>query len=299
MTDSPERVDVFDYDDYRVFLRDYYEQKKEESPRTVTYRSLSRQAGFKAPNFIHLVINNKRNLGIHSIRKLVQALNLGARESQYLENLVLYNQARTHNDKLHYFRRMNAFKKAQEAKLIEGAEINLFAKWYYPVVRELVMLHDFCEEASWMARKIVPALSVEEAREAWDFLVRNGFVVKDENERWLHANPQIKTRDRGVAGPSIKDFHNTMIELGRKSLIQPAHTRHITTMTMSLSQAQFCFVIKKIIAFQEELRQLLQQAVPEEFVARLAGEQNVTPTQELSKTSAVAQFNIQFFKMTS
>src|SRR5690349_5207588 len=58
-TESP--VGVYEYLDYRAFLRDHYAAKKAAS-RAFSYRSFSKRAGVSSPNYLKLVIEGKRNL---------------------------------------------------------------------------------------------------------------------------------------------------------------------------------------------------------------------------------------------
>ena len=56
-TKGPE---VFDYLDYRAFLRDHYLDKKQR--QGLSFRGFSKRAGLKSPNYLKLVIDGQRNL---------------------------------------------------------------------------------------------------------------------------------------------------------------------------------------------------------------------------------------------
>lgn len=296
MTDTPGEIDIYRYDNYREYLRDLYRARKTGSPRKVTYRSFSQQAGFRAPNFLHLVIHGKRNLGMHSIRKLVRMLDLNAREASFFENLVLFNQTTTHEDKLHYFRKLSSLRQRSETKLLDDKQIGLFDMWYYTVVRELMSTEGFQADPDWMAGKLGHKITSVEAREAMDFLINHDFVRQDVSGKWCPDDPQVKTRDRGV-GFSVRKFHADMIELGRQSLNDSPNTRHITGMTLSVSMAMFYLIIRKIILFQEEVRQLLLQEISEETLDHVCKELGLNHEEAL-RICHVAQLNTQFFKMT-
>ena len=52
---------IFDYTDYRKFLRDRFVETKAKEP-TFTYRNLALRAGFKSAGFFTQVLQGKTNL---------------------------------------------------------------------------------------------------------------------------------------------------------------------------------------------------------------------------------------------
>ena len=54
---------IFEYDDYRIFLKDFFNAKKQEKP-SFSQRYFAKKVGFNAHNFCTLVIEGKRNLSI-------------------------------------------------------------------------------------------------------------------------------------------------------------------------------------------------------------------------------------------
>ena len=85
---------LFEYLNYRDYLRDYYEEKKRLSS-FYSYRLFSQKAGFSAPNVLKLVTEGKRNLSKESVFKFVKALGFNKKEAEYFENLVFFNQAKS------------------------------------------------------------------------------------------------------------------------------------------------------------------------------------------------------------
>jgi uncharacterized protein (TIGR02147 family) len=59
--DRPLDVEVFDYRDYRAYLRDVYQSRK-SSEYGFSYRAFAKRAGLSAPNYLKLVAEGQRNL---------------------------------------------------------------------------------------------------------------------------------------------------------------------------------------------------------------------------------------------
>ncbi len=118
-TDAP---DIFDYLDFRSFLRDMYAFKKEQY-RQFSYRSFALKAGFSSPNFLKLVMDGQRNLTNESVAKIAQGFGLKKSERDYLENLVFMNQAQRHDERDHYYQKTLALKKKRATNIFPSGTI--------------------------------------------------------------------------------------------------------------------------------------------------------------------------------
>jgi len=82
---------IYNFSDYRDFLKDRYRQLKEADP-LFSFRYFSKQAGFGSPNYLKLVMDGKRNLSADAIGKFAKGLRLDNHESEYFRYMVEYNQ---------------------------------------------------------------------------------------------------------------------------------------------------------------------------------------------------------------
>jgi hypothetical protein len=128
---------VFNYVNYRRFLKDYYQQAKAEK-KYFSYRYFSRRAGINSPNFLKVVIEGKRNLPSKTIDKFANALGLNRNETMFFRRLVVFNQAKTASEKQESYiiLREIANQLRQNSKSADFSES--FEKWYTNVVRELM-----------------------------------------------------------------------------------------------------------------------------------------------------------------
>src|SRR5687767_5975132 len=92
---------VFEYDNYRVFLKDVYEHAR-KLDKKYSYRYFAKIAGFQTSNFMMLVIKGQRNLTKDSAEKFAKGLKLSKEEKEFFKNLVFFNQASNHEEKSHY-----------------------------------------------------------------------------------------------------------------------------------------------------------------------------------------------------
>lgn len=175
---------IYRYDDYRLFLRDFFEAKKRENHR-FSQRQFCARCGFSAHNFVTLVMQGRRNLSLASIQKVLIGLGLTAKKAQFFENLVLLNQSKTISDKERYFEKLKKISRNTTFYRLNKEQFFFYEKWYYPVVRELMVLSDWQGECSCLAKQVRPAISTEEAREAVNLLLKTGMVLENDGEYTL------------------------------------------------------------------------------------------------------------------
>lgn len=171
---------IFEYDDYRIFLKDFFNAKKREKP-SFSQRYFAKKVGFNAHNFCSLVIKGKRNLSIESIQKIIKGLGLFGKVGTYFENLVYLNQAKTLADKEYYFKRVKKIGNKTKFYQLHKDQFFFYEKWYYPVIRELLTLAEWKEDFSLLAKLVRPPIASLEAKEAVELLLNTGMVKKDEN----------------------------------------------------------------------------------------------------------------------
>ena len=169
---------IFEYDDYRVFLKDYFNAKKREK-HSFSQRYFAKKIGFNAHNFCTLVVLGKRNLSIDSIQKIIKGIGLKGKAATYFENLVYLNQATTLEDKDYYFKRLKQTGKKTRFYQLHRDQFFFYEKWYYPVVRELLTMKDWNGDFAALAKTVRPPITASEAREAVELLESTGIVKKD------------------------------------------------------------------------------------------------------------------------
>src|ERR1035438_176071 len=110
---------VFDYLDYREFLKDFYQHKKSLNPN-FSLAVFSQKAGLATRNYLKRVIDGERPLSSESIPKFCLGLGLGVKEKVYFEALVNFNQTKDDDSKKHYFSSLT-----QAAENVKGSAVEV------------------------------------------------------------------------------------------------------------------------------------------------------------------------------
>ncbi|HEX5036925.1 MAG TPA: TIGR02147 family protein [bacterium] len=111
--ENKQQPDLFNYLDYRHFLRDWLVSAKKHYG--FSYRVFSRRAGLKSPSLYKMVMDGERDLIEGSLHKFLEGLSLSVKEKEYFATLVLYNQARTEEHKQRYLGKIRALREGVKA----------------------------------------------------------------------------------------------------------------------------------------------------------------------------------------
>lgn len=274
---TPDELDLslFAYDDFRRFLRDYYERAREKDPK-VSQRFLATRLGVASTGWISDLFQGRANLaGTHLVR-LADLLKLKPREADYLEALVLFNQSGSIEERNRHYRKLASFKEIK-ADTVGQARFEYYSKWYYPAVRELLFLFEFKGDFADLGKRMEPPLKAAQAKEAITLLEKLEFIGKDAQGVWRPRESTLK-KDTGFKSLYAANFHKAAMELGMESLDRfPKEERHVSSMILSYSAPGF----QEALAEIETLRKKL-----------------VTLMQEDAHPEKAYQLNLQFFPVT-
>jgi uncharacterized protein (TIGR02147 family) len=243
---------LYEYMNYRDYLRDSYDAKKREHP-FYSFRLFSQKAGFTSPNFLKLVIDSKRNLSKESVFKFSKALSHNKKEAEYFENLVFFNQSKTLEEKNAYLSKLMKYRRKSDPKKIEESEYSYYSEWYHPVIRELVTAVDFKGDFKTLGRAVVPAISALEAEKSVKLLLDLAFIGKTGSGRYAKSAATLTTGPL-VRSIAVANYHKAMMLRASESIERfPSDKRDISSLTISVSNQTMGAMIEKLREFRKEL----------------------------------------------
>ncbi len=210
------KPDIFEYLDYRAFLLDVYENAK-STGTAMSYRYLSRRAGFSSPNFIKLVMDGKRNLGDESILAVAKAIDLNDEEAEFFASLVRFDQAQTSEQKNEAYQEVAASRRFRSARRIDHEMFEYLSHWYYPAIREMAARKDFKFDATWISTHLWPRVPVKNVRKALETLTELGLLVPDGDGGATRGDPSLTTGHE-VGSLAIGNFHRQMMSCAADSI---------------------------------------------------------------------------------
>jgi len=254
---------VLNYKSYREFLRDWFDAKK-SIQSNFSHRRLAQLAGLKSPNFIHLVINGKRNLGLKSIPDIAKALKLKKYEEKYFDALVRLEQSSSYEEAS---KCINSMLKIRSSKGVDelGADLfKLYSKWENVLIREMVSLCPGKVTAEWLMESTVKHLTKTQVNNALNTLCEIGLLKVDEDHGYISTQKTIKSGDN-IYSVALSRFQREMIVLATEAInTLDASRRESSSVTVQLSWEQVELVKQKIRELKNELIALEGVDRPEE-----------------------------------
>jgi uncharacterized protein (TIGR02147 family) len=252
-------VSIFTYNDYRIFLSDYYKEKK-ESNADFSYQQLAKMAGFSSKSFIYNVLRGKKNLSQQSVVKIRNALKFSKTEAAFFENLVRFNQAESFLERKSYFEKLNAIypvtTEASNARTLRKDQYEFYAKWYHVVVRSLVDMYPQITDTAVFAKMVRPPIKPKQVEKSLALLVRLKLIEKQKDGTY-RISSKILSTGPDVECLAIQDFHLSCGELAARAIKEvPRKKRNISGLTLGISNKTYEKICKETFLYQEKILEL-------------------------------------------
>jgi uncharacterized protein (TIGR02147 family) len=264
---QPEPVNIYAFLDYRKYLEAYYLARKAVDKK-FSHRFIGKEAKFD-PGLFSKIIMGKRDISTTMVFRLASLFKLDKRQTDYFECLVLFNHARIHQERKHYYEKLAAMR-GSEAKPVEHHQYQFYSKWYYSALRELL---DFQRsdgsDYEKLAKLLVPSIKAAEARQGLELLEKLGFVVKDGAGRY-QVKDRLITTGYGNAALSANNFVLESLDLAKGAIDRfPAALRNLSTVTFSIPKERYAHYEEKIRGFRRELMQEIERETAANAVYQL------------------------------
>ncbi len=265
---------IFEYVDYRAFLRAWLEEQKQRNP-AVSTRLFAQKAGLRSTGHMSMILGGKANISSAIAHKLSAAMKLKKRESEFFQYLVLFTQAKTPKDKNLFFEKMAQFKGSRIYEM-KTHQYAFYDSWHHSALRALLEFHPAGDDCAALGRTLLPPISAEQVRASLRLMESLGLIRKNEDGAYLPTDALITT------GPveksiGINRFVTNALDLAKRTLENGStEKQNMSVLTLGISEKGF-------EAIQEELREFRRR------VMRIA---------ENDDAERVFQFSFQLFPLS-
>jgi uncharacterized protein (TIGR02147 family) len=258
--------DLYEYSDYRGFLRDLYERNKALDAK-FSYRFFAQHLGFASSATLKLVIEGTRNLSKKSLLAVSQGLGFEGRIAEYFENLVFYNQAEKLTEKDHFFAKLNSLQRQGQMVAVERDQFAYFEKWYHTALRELVCMQTNSQPQD-LAAQLSPEISPADVQASLELMLRTGFLDQ-EGSSYFQTEPVIGLHDTRRASVLV-GFQKNMLQLAQESFERfPPDARVGSSTTFGISTKTYKDFVKLLREFRTQLTELARRDPEPERVYQL------------------------------
>jgi uncharacterized protein (TIGR02147 family) len=266
-------INIYDFADFRKFLAEY-QTKRQEKDKKFTKSEFCRQLGLpNTRSFFQDVLNHKpvtRNF----IERFIRVMDLDSQEAQFFRVLVQFNQSQHEEERDLLFDQLISLNRTPK-RLMDVKAFAYYKKWYNSVIFALLDVIDFKSDYKSLARKLYPAITPKQAKDAIILMKQLGLIRKNQQGFW-------KTSDKSIAAGTyardelIKQYQLQCLEQAKRMMLSGNSKPHnISTMTVSISAKAFQLIEKKLQKFKSEVRAIVHK--------------------EYDASDRVYQLNIQYF----
>lgn len=252
------RPQIQKYLDYRDFLKDWIEWRRAKDSG-FSQRVFAREAGLplSSSSLLPAVLKGRRNLSQNLRVQFAAALKLGDRDSQYFELLVQFNQAKSMEEKNHFFSQLAKFRTSR-AQILQETQMEFFSKWAYSAVRNYFGMDSRQANPAVIGQKLLPKVPATEVQEAIRLLLELGLIKKTANGYTVSDKHIFTSKD--VQAKSARDHLKELTRMGMEVLDQvPPESRQYNALMFTISPAGFQTVKERIRSFMEELREIIDR----------------------------------------
>lgn len=269
--------EVFDYMDYRSFLKDHVQWRRDGN-RGISLRQVASKVGIDH-SLLTKIIQSSRHVTPSSIPALCTWMKLDEQRTTYFEELVAYARARSDEALRRHFEKILSLKPVEKRRL-DAAHYEYFRSWHHVAVRSLLDWYEFYGD-DWEALggMLLPPISGRMAQESVELLRNLGLLEQDASGRFRPSTTHLSTGERWHSA-AVRTFQREVIRLSEGAVERvPKELRDISTITVALSSD--CL---------EEVREVLREARAK--VVKIADRR---PPED---SDAVYQLNLQWFPVT-
>lgn len=241
---------INEYQDYREFMRDYYEERKRTS--VFSWREFSRLAGFTSSNYVQLVCNGKSRLSKTGVEKVADAMGLAGADRDYFRAMVRFGDAKNDEKKMLAFNEMQKIAKENRLRVVDAEAFKYFESWVNPVMRELAPIMPGAKPLE-LAHRCIPVVSAAEVRHSLDFMVHADFLKKVGEDTYVQTE-KVVTGSSEAIPLALRSMNRQMSKFATEAIDEvPPEKRHIAGVTLGMSESTYQWLVQKLETLRQQV----------------------------------------------
>ena len=257
---------VFEYRNYREYIRDFYESRKRCS--AFTWREFAKLAGFSSSGFLKLVCDGKTRLSKVAVEKVLPAMKLSGVQADFFRQMVMFCDSPRPEVRQAAFQQMMSIAQENRVEFLEAKSFEYFSSWANPALRELAPIMKGATPLE-MGHALVPAISAAEARESLELQESLGLLKKDECGNY-HQTSEGVSSTREVVSATVVNMQKQYAQLAAEALERYTRDfRHISGMTMGVDRRAYERIAAALDEFRKKVAEILSDVNEYDRVYRL------------------------------
>lgn len=265
---------IFEYLDYRIYIKDFYTFKKSESP-FFSLRYICSKVGMDSGNLAR-IMNGALHLSNKKISEFIKLFRFNEKEAKYFETLVLFNKSKLNREQTLYFERLLNIKGIDAVEL-QKDQYEFFSNWYHSAIWGLLNNFKLKRNYAELVEQLIVPVTIAQAKESVKLLERLNLIEKDSDGVYRVTKRNLST-GREWHSLAIMKYQKTMIGLTLDSLDRLERIeRDVSTVTFNMPRSALPEFRELIMEFRKTVMKSAEQ---------------------YDHTREVFQLNVQLFPLT-
>lgn len=247
---------ITEYNDYRCYMRDYYEERKRIS--YFSWREFAKLAGFSSSGYLKLVCDGKTRLRQDGALKVARAMELSGYRLEYFCMLVEFCDASDERSRVQVFSRMRTLMEENGVRVLGAEAFDYYRSWVNPAVRELAPMMPGAKPSD-IAKMCIPEVTAGEVRNSLELMVRANLLERRPDGTYVQMNKGL-TGNPALLSASMKVMQKQVAQLAADALDSvPAKERDISGFTFGINEKTFERLVNEIKLFRERVKEIVSE----------------------------------------
>jgi len=263
-----EPPNIYQFDDFRPYLKALFTYKKQLNPKLST-RSFAKETQLSNPGYLGDVIKGRRKLSSKALKCFLSYFKIEGAEEDYFRLLVLYTQSKKSTEREEAYRHLLFRRSRSKFKRINSSLVSYYEDYRYPLIRSAIEVCDFRGNFEILAKFLHPSLPVYLVKKMVADLVAWGLVQKNQNNKYQVTSRFVEPPP--TLNQLVRRLNQAWLQQAGESIHNlPPEARHVSSILMGISKVTRKTILSKLHNFQEEIFKLIQEDQNPETLVQLS-----------------------------
>ncbi|MBF0433062.1 MAG: TIGR02147 family protein [Fibrobacteria bacterium] len=254
-------VSVYNYTDFRKFLNDYLEYRKQKDT-SLSLRIICKEIGLKSAGHLSYILQGKTNLSKKIAANVTEFCRMKKSEAEYFLAMVMFNQTKSHTKKKENFEKLVSFRMSCVYK-VSAHSYKYYDKWYHSALRSLTGVFDVRDNYAEVGTFLMPTIRDYQVKSSLKLLEELKLIKLDKNGFFRPTSGYIDTGSHPTS-TAVNNFLVSMLDKAKESLDRfPGEERKLAWVTMATDKDGYDKILQEFRKFRCKVADILEESKAE------------------------------------
>lgn len=244
-------INLFEYLNYRDFLKDAYEERHAGDWR-FSHRYIAEKADFDASMF-NKILQGKRNLTPRLVSVFADIFCSDDREKQYFSDMVSFNQAKNHSESRQFLEKLVATKECKVENVAKD-QFEYFDRWYHAVVRELVTFYPYVGDDAALGLMVRPPITASQVKGSIALLERLSMIRKNPETGMYEQTQGLISSGSESYSTAVNSYIQQNMKVASSAMDRfDCEERNLSTLAFGCDEDTYKELVEMVRRFRREV----------------------------------------------